>query len=257
MYTKKYTPIVSACIASLVACCANAEFSSAAKTKKSYNLREHSATTEPSTNSSDKSTLLDGNNFFILKGGLSKPTHPLKATIDRTKVFDKQKPTYTVGALFGREFYNNAFALDVEYRFHPNSKSLKTDIPTRMWKLRSHNILANLKLNLVRNFAVVPYLRAGGGLAMNHTSTFVASSNVAGTSTYPGKMTSSLVWQGGMGFDFKYNDLISTNLEYLYANLGKFSTKDSRNIDGVVATKTPVSSKLTAHLVSFGLKFNF
>lgn len=251
MYSKKHLQLISACIASLFACSVSAETLAVAKEKKSYTLTKSSV--EEKQEESSQSKFFNGSNFFMVKGGLGKPVHPIRYADD---MFDKQKPTYTIGGLLGREFFDNAFALDLEYRFHPNSKSLSTANPTRVWQLRSHNLLLNLKVNLVKDAPITPYLRAGAGYAFNHSSELVALKTL-NVMTRPGKSTNSFAWQGGLGFSFKYNNLISTNLEYMYANLGKFSTQGTKVINGESSVDTPVKGKLTEHIITFGVKFNF
>jgi len=212
-----------------------------------------------SANMTGKRKFFDGKNFFMIKGGVGKPTH---GGVDALKIFDIQRATYVAGAVIGRDF-NDLLAFDLEYRFHPNSRSISTNPNTddKSWKLRSHNITANARVNLVKDSTVVPYLRGGVGLSVNKASDLIAKNTPTLFTYFPGDTTSQFTWQAGLGLNFKYNSVVSTSLEYMYANLGKFKTKGSKvtTANGLTssAANSPATAKFAEHVITFGLKFSF
>ena len=202
-----------------------------------------------------------GRNFFMIKGGVAGPVNKLGDTTD----LNKPKATFTVGALIGREFMDNSFALDLEYMHRANSHAYLAESSGESsgytsWKLRSEAVMANLKFNLVKNSAITPYLRAGVGLSSNHAGTNVTV-GTALSDYYPGKTRNQFAWQAGLGFNFTYNSMFSTVLEYMYVDHGKFSTQSSKTTvvtDGTTtAAAAPISGKLKDHVITFGIKVNF
>ena len=250
----KYT--AGACVASLVALSANASIID------QLTLAEKRAapiySTEKATSKTDrKQKRLDGHNFFMIKAGVAIPVQEL----EDSSHLNKPKGTYAAGVLIGREI-TDRFALDLEYMNRGISKASVTEnsyITT--WNLRSNAVMANVSLDLLKDYSLVPYLRAGVGVSRNQSSDHVGGAGTAVSITYPGKIQNQFAWQAGLGFKYQHTSMFSTVLEYMYVDHGKFSTQSSGTtvINGITNTiaKTAITGKLQDHVITLGVKINF
>lgn len=196
----------------------------------------------------------DGNNYFKIKGGIAQPTK-----LGGNSGLNRGNATFIGGAAIGRKFMQFLSA-DFEYNYTSNSKA-QSNTGATTWNVNSNSLMANLNIDLLKDFIIMPYLKAGMGISFNKSSSY-SSPSVLGSTTYPGRTIPALAWQGGMGLDFNYNPYFGTNLEYVYADRGKVKTQNYKTVINTFNNTSTTSTggkqgKVKDHIITFGIKIKF
>lgn len=196
----------------------------------------------------------DGNNYFKIKGGIAQPTK-----LGGNSGLNSGNATFIGGAAIGRKFMQFLSA-DFEYNYTSKSKA-QSNTSTTAWNVSSNSLMANLNIDLLKDFMIMPYLKAGIGVSFNKSSSYSGPTS-SGFTTYPGRTTPAFAWQGGMGLDFNYNPYFGTNLEYVYANRGQVKTQNYHTVTNTTFNTTTtyaggINGKIRDHIITFGIKIKF
>jgi opacity protein-like surface antigen len=200
----------------------------------------------------EHSSLLDGKNYLKIKAGLDMPNK-----IGGNTNLNAGETNYVMGASIGRQFLS-FLLLDLEYiYFGKNKAQYQTSSTTQTtWNIQSNVLMANLRLNLLKDFEIMPYVKAGAGISRNKSFAYTTSG--PGTlDTYGGKTVNSFAWQVGIGFSFEYNKIIGTELEYTYVNRGKVRTQGYLVQGDTSVFNGGISGTLMDNVVTFGIKLHF
>lgn len=211
-------------------------------------------------------SLSDGKNYFKIKGGLAKPNNIGGNTVfnNNNTTFGNGNTNLVIGASVGRKVLDFLF-VDLEYMHFGKDKESYSDTSTPQtttWNIQSDILMANLRLNLLKNFEIMPYIKAGAGVSRNQSSSYNNVTPSISTLSYGGKTINSFAWQLGVGMSFEYNELLGTELEYTYVNRGTVRTQSSYIITSNGIVNTPVNDggkkgTLKDNIITFGVKFKF
>lgn len=197
-------------------------------------------------------------NYLMAKSGAVLPT-PLNGNTG----LNTGNNTYTAGLAIGRQLLD-VFSIDLEYMHRANNTTqfyapgYMATTPTT-WSMKSNTILMNLKLNLMPDHRVSPYIIAGGGLAINKSSNYsLVDAETDTINTYPGKTVKNFAWQTGCGINFKINSMFSSQIEYSYVDRGSIKTQSMVIYDDGTATDaTAIKGNFIDNVITFGIKVKF
>lgn len=206
-------------------------------------------------------------NFATIKAGLVQPTN-----LGGTAKLNTGDNTFTTGVLVGRKF-KDMFSVDVEYMFRgkntaeSNNANAAISGDNTSWKMRSDTFMLNVSVDLIQDPKIRPYLRAGAGVSRNKSYDYTYTDYATDperpvSNSYAGKTVNKFAWQIGVGTTFKTNDMLETQLEYMYVDRGGVETSKNytRTQEGSKTKTIPSSSlngKMKDHVITVGLKIKF
>ncbi|MEK6733725.1 MAG: OmpW family outer membrane protein [Pseudomonadota bacterium] len=194
-------------------------------------------------------------NFVDVKVGVDQPTN-LKG--NSTLSGNSAGPVFVGGIAVGRKFMDT-YSVDLEFMHKGtdkvNSSSANGDT-TATWGSKSDSLMVNFAADLMKEKSTVtPYVKAGIGASRNKSSNYITTGDTI--ATYNGKNKTNFAWQVGAGFNVETNNMMDTQIQYMFVDRGKMETVASVTSNGRSTSGTARNGKLRDHVFTIGFKFKF
>lgn len=163
---------------------------------------------------------------------------------------------YGIG--FGYKVHENVRADFTLSRMHNFKFSETLDSIAVKQNIHSNIGMLNFYGDLGNYSGIAPYVTAGIGFSHNKTKDFNFG-NYGGY--FKGAEKVNFAWNLGLGASYKMDENICLDLGYKYYDLGKITTADTMYgmYKGVksLGYKPALTSKLKAHAITLGVRYNF
>lgn len=199
-------------------------------------------------------------NFAVVKAGGVFPT-----SLEGNSGLNTGDTTYTAGFEAGRKLMDR-YAVSFEYMYRGKNTAHAYDtsvVPQRKdtsWSASSNTFMLNAAADLVTDYKIRPYVKAGLGISMNKSYDYrnhTTENDDQATFIYSGKTTNDFAWQLGAGLSMNTCSKFDTQLEYMFVSRGDVKTEDNY-VNGSTTTNSPArTGQLKDHVVTVGIKFKF
>lgn len=203
-------------------------------------------------------------NFVTVKAGGVFPT-----SLEGNSGLNTGDSAYTAGFEAGRKFMDR-YAVSFEYMYrdkntaHAYSPAQIASYDNTSWSARSDTFMLNLAADLITDYKIRPYFKAGIGASRNRSYDYVnnAYDSEGGgdaISTYAGKTTTEFAYQLGAGLAMNTTSMFDTQLEYMFVNRGQIKTQDNYTVASTGGQRSAPArtGELKDHVVTIGLRFKF
>jgi opacity protein-like surface antigen len=197
-------------------------------------------------------------NFVTIKAGVNQPTN-----VGGNAEMDSVDTTYAAGLEVGRKMMD-IFAVSLEYNHRGNSDfngGSAGGSTSTSWSAKSDTFLFNLSADLIKDSKITPFFKAGLGVSRNKSGDYVMADKQGNVqNTYEGKTVSKFAWQAGVGLNIATNDMLDTEISYMFMDRGKIeSSATYSNVKGrsITSASGPATGRLKDHVISIGLRIKF
>jgi opacity protein-like surface antigen len=199
------------------------------------------------------------NKDYYIRGDIGQ-SWAKKLDKNDTYINDKLKKSniYSIGA--GKYFTENLRA-DIDLSFRNYKLNDNIDGTTRTEKIKSTTLMVNGYYDIYNFGPITPYISAGIGIARNKAGTLnVNNPTLAVNTSYNSKTINNFAWQIGAGASIKATEQVDFDLDYKFINMGKIQPGQGVAVDysdNSSSSAEPGKSKLRAHEVTIGARYNF